>query len=62
MVLHDINFASYYSDYIVAFKEGCILYDGPTDDVIEPSVLRDVFGMEIQIGCVCDQRVCVYFT
>lgn len=62
VVMHDINFASNYSDHIVAFKEGCILYDGPTDDVIEPSVLRDVFGMEIQIGCVCDQRVCVYFT
>ena len=61
VVMHDINFASHYSDHIVAFKGGCILYDGPTDDVIEPSVLRDVFEMDIQIGCVCEQRVCVYF-
>lgn len=61
VVMHDINFASAYSDHIVAFREGCILYDGHTDDVIEPGILRDVFGMDIQIGHVCNQRVCVYF-
>ncbi len=60
--MHDINFASHYSDHVVAFREGCILYDGKTDDIIEPSVLQEVFGMEIQIGRVCDRRVCVYFT
>ncbi|MBO2521945.1 MAG: ATP-binding cassette domain-containing protein [Clostridia bacterium] len=62
VVMHDINFASHYSDHVVAFREGCILYDGKTDDIIEPSVLQEVFGMEIQIGRVCDRRVCVYFT
>jgi len=62
IVMHDINFASHYSDHVVAFREGCVLYDGKTDEVIEQSALREVFGMDIQIGCVCDQRVCVYFT
>lgn len=61
VVMHDINFASTYSDHIVAFKEGRILYDGMTDDVIEPKILREVFDLDIQIGHVCNQRVCVYF-
>ena len=42
IVLHDINFASCYSDYIVALKKGEIVKSGPKDSIIETNVLRDL--------------------
>lgn len=33
IVLHDINFASHYSDYIVALKEGKIIYHDTTENL-----------------------------
>jgi len=61
IVLHDINFASVYSDRIVALKDGKLVKDGPTHDIINSDALRDIYDMEIPIqeqnGC----RICVYF-
>ena len=34
IVIHDINFASCYSDNIVALKDGKVVNEGPTDQVI----------------------------
>ena len=61
IVLHDINFASVYSDRIVALKDGRLVKDGPTNDIITSESLRDVYDMHIPVqeqdGC----RICVYF-
>lgn len=61
IVLHDINFASVYSDRIVALKDGKLVKNGPTHDIINSDALRDIYDMEIPIqeqnGC----RICVYF-
>ena len=48
IVLHDINFASHYSDYIVALKEGKIIYHDTTENFIREDVLRDVFDINIK--------------
>ncbi|TDM13487.1 ABC transporter ATP-binding protein [Macrococcus bovicus] len=61
IVIHDINFASCYADYIVAMKEGEILLDGPKDDVITPEALKAVYDMDINIECIFGQQICVYF-
>ncbi|WP_026688416.1 ABC transporter ATP-binding protein [Alteribacter aurantiacus] len=61
IVLHDINFASFYSDYIVALKEGRVVHEGATRDMITNGVLKDVYDMDIEINEVNNQRVCVYF-
>src|SRR5690554_2350584 len=37
IVLHDINFASHYSDYIVALKNGKIVYHDETESIINRS-------------------------
>jgi iron complex transport system ATP-binding protein len=39
IVLHDINFASVYSDRIVAMKDGKVVKDGPTEEIIESAAL-----------------------
>lgn len=61
IVLHDINFASVYSDHIVALKNGRVVKDGPTNDIINPDALKEIYDMDIPVqeqnGC----RICVYF-
>ena len=61
IVLHDINFASVYSDRIVALKDGRLVKDGPTNEIITSESLREVYDMHIPVqeqdGC----RICVYF-
>ncbi len=61
IVIHDINFASCYSDEIVALKDGKIVKQGPTCDVIDQCVLKDIYDMDIDIKEIDDQRICVYF-
>lgn len=61
IVIHDINFASCYSDDIVALKDGKIVKHGKTCDVIDQCVLKDIYDMDIDIQEIDDQRICVYF-
>jgi iron complex transport system ATP-binding protein len=62
IVIHDINFASVYSDYIVALKNGEVIREGPTETIIQTSVLKDIYDMDIPIETVGGQRICVYFS
>lgn len=61
IVLHDINFASVYSDRIVALKDGRIVKDGPTDEIINSDSLREIYDMDIPIKQLNNCRICVYF-
>lgn len=61
IVIHDINFASCYSDQIVAFKDGEIVKQGPTCDVIDECVLKDIYEMDFNVQEIDNQRICVYF-
>lgn len=61
IVIHDINFASCYSDNIVALKDGKIVKQGRTCDVIDKCVLKDIYDMDIDIKEIDDKRICVYF-
>lgn len=61
IVIHDINFASCYSDQIVALKDGKIVKQGRTCDVIDECVLKDIYNMDFNIQEIDNQRICVYF-
>lgn len=61
IVIHDINFASCYSDEIIALKDGKIVKQGPTCDVIDKCVLKEVYDMDIDIQTIDNQKICVYF-
>ena len=61
IVIHDINFASCYSDEIVALKDGKVVKQGRTCDVIDSCVLKDIYDMDIDIKEIDNQRICVYF-
>ncbi|MDE4084755.1 ABC transporter ATP-binding protein [Planococcus maritimus] len=61
IVLHDINFASVYSDRIVALKNGRVVKDGPTEEIIQSAALKEIYDMDIPIQQMNDCRICVYF-
>ncbi|PIK31061.1 iron ABC transporter ATP-binding protein [Bacillus siamensis] len=62
VVIHDINFASVYSDHIVALKNGRIVKEGPAEEIIDTSVLEDIYDMTIPIQEINSQRIGVYFS
>ena len=61
IVIHDINFASCYSDYIVALKDGKIVEDGSTDKIIDTSVLNDIYDLDFKIQDLDNMKLCVYY-
>src|SRR5690606_20684786 len=61
LVLHDINFASWYSDYIVAMKDGRVVHEGPTRDIVSPDVLSDIYEMDIHVHEIAGQLISVFY-
>ncbi|WP_203362859.1 ABC transporter ATP-binding protein [Bacillus sp. REN10] len=61
IVIHDINFASCYSDYIVALKDGKIAKQGSVDEMMDRQVLKDIYEMDMNIETVNNCKICVYF-
>lgn len=61
LIVHDINIASQYSDYIVAMKDGIVKHFGPTDEIIQPHILKEIFEIDFEVilnrGC----KFCLYY-
>ena len=62
IVIHDINFASVYSDYIVALKDGKIVKEGPTEEIINQPALKEIYDMDISVRDINRCKICVYFS
>jgi iron complex transport system ATP-binding protein len=62
LVLHDINFASCYSDRMVAMRDGAVVHQGPPDEIMAEPVLKDVYDMDIRVQDVEGRRIGIYFT
>ncbi len=52
MVLHDINQSLYYSDEIIAMKDGTILAQGRPDETIDGELVRSVYGVDLSVTSV----------
>jgi iron complex transport system ATP-binding protein len=50
MVLHDLNQAARFADYIIALKDGEIVKAGTCNEVITHDVLKKVFHIDAEIG------------
>ena len=50
MVLHDLNQAARFADYIIALIDGEIIKAGTCEEVINKDVLRKVFNIDAEIG------------
>ncbi|SUO96909.1 ABC transporter ATP-binding protein [Suttonella indologenes] len=47
MVLHDINLAAHYSDFVVLMKQGKIAASGSTAEIMQAQVLSDLYDWRI---------------
>lgn len=61
LVLHDINFAASYADHIVALKDGRVIREGSTEDMVRTDVLQQVYDMDIPIAEFGGRKFCIYF-
>jgi iron complex transport system ATP-binding protein len=51
MVVHDVNLAARYADYVFALRDGKIAAFGSPREVLSTETLRRVFDIEAQIVC-----------
>ncbi|MNX85518.1 ABC transporter ATP-binding protein [Agrobacterium tumefaciens] len=61
LVLHDINFASWYSDTIIAMREGRICHHGPAEEIIRPEILQEIYDMPIRVNEIDGRRICLFY-
>lgn len=63
MVLHDLNLAARFSDYIIAIKKGAIIKYGTPEEVMTPEVLRKTFNInaDIVIEPRSNRPVCITY-
>ncbi|MFD6948830.1 iron ABC transporter ATP-binding protein [Nocardiopsis sp. TSRI0078] len=61
IVIHDINFASAYSDRIVAMRDGRVVHTGTPEEIMTPEVLGDVFDLDVRVEEIAGSRIGVYY-
>ncbi|KKW67411.1 iron ABC transporter ATP-binding protein [Lampropedia cohaerens] len=61
IVIHDINFASTYSDRIIAMKKGRVAFAGTPAELIRPEVLRPLYELDIAVHEIEGQRICTFY-
>lgn len=61
LVLHDINYAAAYSDYICAFLNGEIAKFGTVEEVMQPDVLRSIYKVDFEIINMNNKPLCLYY-
>ena len=61
VVLHDINFASWYSDSIIAMRDGKLVYHAGPEVVITPQALLDLYDVEVTVETIQGKSVGVYY-
>jgi iron complex transport system ATP-binding protein len=61
IVIHDINFASVYSDYILAMKDGQVVYQGSPEHIMDSKILEEIFGTPVKIETIHNQNIAIYY-
>ena len=62
LVLHDINFASCFSDHIVAMRDGKVVVQGTPAEIMQRETLREVFDMDIHVQDLHGMRLGIFWT
>lgn len=61
IVIHDLNFASSFSDYIVLMDQGRVVKYGPVDEVMTSDTLEEIYDMPFKIVDVDNKKFCLYY-
>lgn len=49
-VMHDLNAAARWADRVVVLSAGRVRAQGSVEDVLEPALLEEVFGLPVRVG------------
>ena len=60
LVLHEINYAAFYSDLICAFKDGKVAKFGPPAEVITREILSDIYEADFEVQTVYGKPLTIY--
>lgn len=61
LVLHEINYASFYSDYICAFVDGQVAKFGTVEEVINKETLSEIYKVDFEIIYIDGKPLSVYY-
>ena len=61
LVLHEINYAAFYSDYICAFVDGKIARFGTIDEVITKEHLSEIYKVDFEIMRIEGKPLSIYY-
>lgn len=61
LVLHDINYAAFYSDYICAFKDGKIEKFGTVEEVMQKDILSEIYNVDFEIREIDGKPLSIYY-
>ena len=61
LVLHEINYAAFYSDYICAFKDGKIAKFGTVEEVVTKETLSEIYKVDFEIMEVSGKPFTIYY-
>lgn len=62
LVLHDINFAHCYLDYIVSIRDGAVIRQGSPCGIMTREAIREVYDMCVEIWETQERRISIYHT
>lgn len=61
LVLHEINYAAFYSDYICAFKNGKIAKFGTVEEVMTKENLSEIYNVDFEIMEIEGRPLSIYY-
>lgn len=61
LVMHDINFTSCYSDYIIAIKDGKVKKQGTVSEIINKESLKEIYDMDFEVIDINNQKIGIYY-
>lgn len=61
LVLHEINYAAFYSDYICAFKNGQLHKFGTVEDIMNKETLKDIYNINFEILNIKEKPLSIYY-
>lgn len=61
LVLHEINYAAFYSDYICAFKDGRIARFGTVKEVMTKDTLSQIYNVDFEIMQIEGKPLTIYY-
>lgn len=61
LVIHDINFASSYSDYLILLKDGVVAEAGDVSEIMKAPVLKRIYDLDFKVIEVDGKKICTYY-